>query len=519
MMRITHRAGARTSGFRGTRWRNASLSAILEVDFERFLFSVDSSIRSGEAMMTRILKGLGCWSIGIILIGFGALRAAEPTAGWKAGVARVDTTPTAPVRMAGYASRTSPSQGVAHPLVAKALALSDAQGHKVVIVTCDIISFRRPFTMRVCDRVKAKHAIPREDIVLFASHNHAGPAPAEPPDPARSDRSGREGFENNVTYTRELENKIISAIDEALGKMEPVSVSYGIGRAHFALNRREPTPRGIRLGKNPAGPVDEGVPIIRVSKADGKPLAIVFGYACHNTTLRPDMMKIAADFAGYAQGRIEADFPGAVALFVTGCAGDADPHPFGTLDMAKDHGEELAAAVKFVLDHPNWLKTLSGSIRTAFIETTIRFGGPTDRGSYERLLKDPNQGRRRHAQRMVEAIDQGRPIRSEYPYYAEQAIALGDGLTILALSGEVVVDYAIRLQKKLGGEAKTLWVAAYANDVVGYIPSVRVLKEGGYEAGEAFYGSTWPAPLADDIESIVVKTAHQVVDKVRDRSN
>ncbi len=465
--------------------------------------------------MMGLLRALGCGCVGIILLGFESLGAAEPTAGWKAGVARVDTTPTAPVRMAGYASRSSPSQGVAHPLVAKALALSDAKGTTVVIVTCDIIAFRRPFTTRVTDRVNAKYGLPRENIVLFASHNHAGPAPAEPPDPARSDRPARDGSENNVAYTRDLEDKIVDVIGEALGKMEPVSLSYGIGRAHFALNRREPTAKGIKLGKNPAGPVDESVPILRAQKADGKPLAIVFGYACHNTTLRPDMMKIAADFAGYAQDRIEADFPGAVALFVTGCAGDADPHPFGTLEMAKDHGEELASAVKFVLDHPTWLMTLTGSLRTAFLETTIRFGGPTDRASHEKLLKDANQGRRRHAQRMIEAIDQGRPIRSEYPYYAVQAIALGDQLTMLALSGEVVVDYAIRLQKELGGEGKTLWVAAYANDVVGYIPSVRVLKEGGYEGGESFYGSTWPAPLADDIESIVVNAAHKVVDKVR----
>jgi neutral/alkaline ceramidase-like enzyme len=465
--------------------------------------------------MARIIRALRCWCLGIILLGFGSVGSAEPSAGWKAGAARVDTTPTAPVRMAGYASRTSPSQGIAHPLVAKALALSDAQGNRIVIVTCDIIAFRRPFTTRVTDRVKAKYGLPRENVVLFASHNHAGPAPAEPPDPARSDRQARDGSENNVAYTRDLEEKIVAVIGEALGKMEPVSLSYGIGRAHFALNRREPTAKGIKLGKNPAGPVDEGVPILRAQKADGKPLAIVFGYACHNTTLRPDMMKIAADFAGYAQDRIESDFPGSVSLFVTGCAGDADPHPFGTLAMAKDHGEELAAAVKFVLDHPTWLITLTGPLRATFLETTIRFCGPTDRASYEKLLNDPNQGLRRHAQRMIEAIDQGRAIRSEYPYYALQAIALGDQLTMLALSGEVVVDYALRLQKELGGEGKALWVAAYANDVVGYIPSVRVLKEGGYEGGESFYGSTWPTPLADDIESIVVKAAHQVVDKVR----
>ncbi len=465
--------------------------------------------------MADIIAIRGFWCMGIVLLGFGSVGAVEPSEGWKAGVARVDTTPTAPVRMAGYASRTTPSQGVAHPLAAKALALSDPKGNKVVIVTGDIISFRRPFTTRVTDRVKAKYGIPRENVVLFASHNHAGPSPAEAPDPARSDRPARDVFENNVAYTRELEDKIVAAIGEALGKMEPASLSYGIGRAHFALNRREPTAKGIKLGKNPAGPVDESVPILRVQKADGKPMAIVFGYACHNTTLRPDMMKIAADFAGYAQDRIEADFPGAVALFVTGCAGDADPHPFGTLEMAKDHGEELAAAVKFVLDHPTWLMSLTGSLHTAFLETTIRFAGPTDRTSYEKRLKDPNQGLRRHAQRMVEAIDQGRPIPFEYPYYAVQAIALGDQLTLLALSGEVVVDYAIRLQKELGGEGKTLWVAAYANDVIGYIPSVRVLKEGGYEGGESFYGSTWPTPLAEDIETIVIKAGHEVVEKVR----
>jgi hypothetical protein len=469
--------------------------------------------------MAGIVKTISCRSIWVILLALGSLNAAEPSTHWKAGVARVDTTPTVPVRLAGYGSRTALSQGVAHPLVTKALALSDLHDHRIVIVTGDLIAFRRPFTNRVADRVRQKYGLPREDIVLFASHNHAGPTPVEPVDLDRTetDRPPREGFENNTVYTRELEDKIVALVGEALGKREPVHLSYGVGRAHFALNRREPTPKGITLGKNPAGPVDESVPILRVEKADGQPLAIVFGYACHNTTLRQDMMKIAADFAGYAQDRIEADYPGAVALFVTGCAGDAAPHPFGTLAMAKDHGEELGAAVKFVLDHPAWLMNVPGSLRTAFLETTIRFGGPTDRDSYETRLKEPGTGRKNHARRMIEAIDRGKPILTEYPHYSVQAIALGDQLTVLALSGEVVVDYAIRLQEELGGKGKTLWVAAYANDVIGYIPSVRVLREGGYEAVDSFYGSTWPIPFAEDIESIVVQAAHQAVKKVREK--
>jgi hypothetical protein len=359
--------------------------------------------------------------------------------------------------------------------------------------------------------VEAEHGLPRADLALFASHTHAGPQPTDPDEPAR------EGFEANVAYTRELEGKLVQVVGAALAQMEPAALSYGVGRAHFALNRREPTAKGIKLGKNPAGPTDESVPVLRVREAGGKPLAVVFGYACHNTTLRPDMMKIDTDYAGYAQDRVEADNPGALALFVTGCAGDADPHPFGTLDMAKAHGEELGAAVKFVLDHPAWLTPLDGSVRTAFTETTLHFGGPTDRASYEKLLDDPNTGRQRHARRMIEEIDRGKPIRKDYPHYAVQAVALGDQLTMVALSGEVVVDYAIRLQQELGGEGRTLWVAAYANDVIGYIPSVRVLKEGGYEAVESFYGKGWPVPLAEDVESIVVKAAHEVVEKVRQK--
>jgi hypothetical protein len=463
--------------------------------------------------MKNLIKMVAC--LCLLMSGPEPLEGAQPPTGWKAGAARVDTTPQKPVRMAGYASRTSPSQGVAHPLAAKALAIADGKGGLAVLVTCDIIAFRRPFTDRVTSRVEAKHGLPRENLVLFASHTHAGPSPAEASSPDGTPVS--EELRNNVEYTKELEDKIVDVVGTALFRMEPAELSYGVGRAHFALNRREPTPRGIRLGKFPEGPVDESVPILRVRGSGGKPLAILFGYACHNTTLRPDMMKIDADYAGYAQDRIEVDNPGAVAMFVTGCAGDADPHPFGKLEMAKDHGEELGSAVKFVLDHPNWWTPLAGDLRTSFVETTIHFGGPTDRASYEKLLKDPNSGRQRHARRMIEAIDKGRPIRSEYPHYSVHAIALGDRLTMMALSGEVVVDYAMRLRRDLGGEGRAVWVAAYADDVIGYIPSVRVLKEGGYEAGEAFYGSPWPAPLAEDIEEIVVRTAHDAVMRVRRR--
>jgi hypothetical protein len=145
-----------------------------------------------------------------------------------------------------------PSEGVAHSLFAKALA--DADDHKVVLVTCDIIAFRHVFTKRVRERVEAKYGLPRASVALFASHCHSGPTPVEPTGAVDADGPPREGFEANAACTRHLEDKIVNLIGAALAEMKPASLSYDVGRAHFALNRREPTDRGIRLGKYPRAP-------------------------------------------------------------------------------------------------------------------------------------------------------------------------------------------------------------------------------------------------------------------------
>jgi hypothetical protein len=320
--------------------------------------------------------------------------------------------------------------------------------------------------------------------------------------------------ENNVRFTRELEEKIVTAAGDALGRMEPATVGFGMDIAPFAMNRRERTPKGFKIGVNPDGPTDKSVPVLCVANAAGKPLAIVFGYACHNTTLTAEFMKLSGDYAGFAQDRIEAANPGAVALYVAGCGADANPHPRSRLELCHAYGTILADTVADVLAKP--LTSLHGPLRSAYLETTLHFAGPTDRASYEKRLREPDAGRQRHAKRMIETIDQGKPIRTEYPYPV-QAFAFGSQLTLIALGSEVVVDYAKRLKSELGGEGKTIWVAAYANDVFGYIPSLRVLKEGGYEGLEAFYGSTFPTPFAEDVETIVVKAAHDVAETVQQR--
>jgi len=113
---------------------------------------------------------------------------------------------------------------------------------------------------------------------------------------------------------------------------------------------------------------------------------------------------------------------------------------------------------------------------------------------------------------LLKELEQEGKIRTEYPYLV-QVIQFGDDLTMVALSGEVVVDYSLRLKAELAGP--TVWVAGYSNDVFGYLPSLRVLQEGGYEGGGAMRYTNLPGPFASSVEQRVVDKVHQLVNKVR----
>ncbi|WP_169974690.1 neutral/alkaline non-lysosomal ceramidase N-terminal domain-containing protein [Tautonia rosea] len=438
--------------------------------------------------------------------------AAAGRSGWSAGVATSEITPEGPVWLAGYAARKEPSNGVLAPIFAKALALRDAEGETVVIVSLDLVGVKRPLTHRVASLVSEAYGLPQEALTLVSSHTHCAPLPSDTDGRARAYGIDDEAMEPNREWTTRLEATIVAIVGKALESLRPASASFGVGSCEFAMNRREPTETGFKIGSNPDGPVDHSVPVLDVNGEDGEPIAVVFGYACHCTTLGGDMLQVCGDYAGFAQEGIETDRPGAVALFLTGCGADANPAPRGTVELARQHGKSLADAVGRVLESK--LRPLSGSIGAALVEPKLQFAGPTDRASYEARLDDGGP-RAAHAKRMIEDLDAGKLIVSEHPYPIH-AFALGD-LTMVTLGGEVVVDYAIRLQAELENEDRPLWVVGYADDVFGYVPSLRVLREGGYEGGDAFYYSTFPTPFAEDVEQRLIDGVRKAVAKVRSR--
>jgi neutral ceramidase len=405
---------------------------------------------------------------------------------WKVGLAMTVITPEQPVRMAGYAARVKPFERVEQDLFAKALALEDATGRRAVLVTTDLIGLSAGLLEPVCNRIRERTGLGREQLLFSASHTHAGPALSLEVNPASA--ASVEDAGNTAAYTRGLQDKLIGVVERALAGLQKGRLSWGVGVVHFPMNRREFTDTGIILGVNPKGPADRSVPVLRVDDSAGRTRAVLFGCACHCTTLTGDNYAVSGDYAGFAQALVQQRFPDAQAMFMAGCGGDANPYPRGTMELARRHGTELGTEVVRVAEGS--IDPVRGPLRLGYRHTSLPLRS-VGRGELETMAESGPSWQRGTARRLLEMLDRGEapPTAFRGPVAVWQ---FGSDLTLVGLSGEAVVDYVHLLEQALG--PMRLWVAAYCNDYFGYLPSDRVLEEGGYETRGLFDGRGWFAP-------------------------
>jgi hypothetical protein len=439
--------------------------------------------------------------VAILLLIPGAARAAAG-AEWSAGAAVVDITPATPIPMAGYAARTKPFERVDHPISARALAVRDAAGSTAILLTLDICILPRDVVEPVRRRIAETHHLQPGAVLVSLSHTHSGPAVS---------LTGDDGAHNPVNpssadivaYARALQEKLAEVADRAVADLKPAVLAHVVGVASFAMNRREFTDKGVILGVNPRGPVDRSVPVLRVDDpTTGKPRAIVFGYACHGTTMPSSSLGLSADYPGYARDVIEAQFPGATALFVAGCGGDANPWPRQQPQLAALHGRALGQEVVRVATAappaegvaPVKLLPVRGPLRVA-LETPDLPMTVLDKPALEELAASGAGTRKADAKTMLTALGRGEKLSANYRA-SVSAWQFGNDLTLIGLSNEVVVDYAHLISDAVG--PLRLWVGAYCHEVEGYVPSRRVLREGGYETRGLYIGAGWFAPAAED---------------------
>jgi hypothetical protein len=379
-------------------------------------------------------------------------------------------------------------------LGAKALAIEDTRGTRVVLVSTDLIGMPRTLTDWVATEVMKRYKLERPNIVFNSSHTHTGPVVRDNLETMYNLDAANMKAVNE--YKAMLFERLVDVIGQALGDLQPAQVDFGWTTAGFAVNRREPTPNGIRLGVNPKGPVDHRVPVLRVSAPNGKVRAVLFGYACHNTTMTGEFYQLSGDYAGHAQAAVERELPGAVALFYELCGGDQNPYPRSSAELASQHGTALGKAVAGAAQGK--LQPVSGRVRAAYQVVELPLA-PHTREQFEREASDQNEFKARRARHILSLYSERRePRKVGLPV---QAVRFERGFSLIALGGEVVVDYALWAKEKWANEP--LMVAAYSNDVPCYIPTARILREGGYEAVDSmiYYGQ--PGPFSEEMEELL----------------
>ncbi len=430
---------------------------------------------------------------------------------WRAGAAKVAITPEKPMWMAGYAARTRPSDGKLTELWAKALVLEDAGGHRALVLTLDLVGIDRTLSDVVRDALREKYGLQREQIAICTSHTHSGPVVGRSLGPLHYlllDASEQQAID---AWVAELQKHVVAVVGEAIGKLAPSELSWGSSSTTVAVNRRNNPAAGVPEGRTEGtlnGPSDYDVPVLAVRDADQKLTAVLFGYACHATTLSG--YQWSGDYPGCAQMDLEKTHPGCISLFFAGCGADQNPLPRGPVELAEHYGKRVATAVDTVL-MTSQMHPVSGPLRTSYAEIDLPFDKLPTREQIELNAKSENKYEVARATMLLEQIDSGESLSQTYPYPVS-VWSIGDDLQFVTLGGEVVVDYAIRLKSELSGVST--WVAGYANDVMAYIPSRRVLAEGGYEGGGAMVYYGLPTVWSPEIENDIVGEVHRQIELV-----
>ena len=391
----------------------------------------------------------------------------------RAGTAKIDITPKKPVKMAGYASRKDLSDGVHDPLSAR-VVIFENNCQRLILVSTDLLGFYNetagPLRKAIIDEFKLKPS----ELFLTAIHTHAGPT-------LTIDK--KKGHPNNLEYTESLKSKLIKVIRKAYDNIGEVRTGIGVGYSPVGANRRElrinnAGESSIQLGRNPYGPTDKEVLVMKVAKPDGTVVAALFDYATHATCLGGRNLKISGDVLGLAEQFVEKILgKGIITPAFAGASGNIDPW-FRVLPSFNTEpgwipepvllGTLLGEEVVHVFRDINKVSP-GGKINTSFT-TLILQGKP--RGEVS--------------------------IKKDSPPAALNITAarVGD-VAFVGIGCEVLVEIGRAI--KAASPYKHTFVITHCNGAAGYLVPENLYIEGGYEVRSSPFG-----PQAADM---VVKEA------------
>lgn len=447
---------------------------------------------------TTIALGVVCFTALQSLV----IIAAEPD--FQVGFGRQKITPTESLWMSGYAGRRQGSTGVLDDLYAQAMAVRDSSGTRGLLLRLDVCTLQDATITQICDLIQQRTGLMRREILVNVSHTHSGPAVDElyhyPMSTAHREKL--------AAYTERLKSWCADVADLALSDLQPAVLEFGVGKAQFFHNRRGLDAKGRYTGMqaNPDNHTDRQIPVLRISAPDGSLRGVVYGVACHPVTLGVNY-EISGDYVGQSRLQLERTVPHA--LFVAGCGADANPHRGSNgLELVRKHAVTLASEVKRVMMQP--LQPVSGPLKTEFRYVDLPLVAFSSRADVEKMRRGPfaDYG---NVNKLLAVLDRGAQLPANFaaPFAVWQ---FGDDLTLVGLPEETVSEYVPLLKQALGEQ--TLWTAGYCNDISSYLPTVKIMEQGGYET-RGFIAESQAGWYAPAVEATLVEAVKQMVDDAK----
>ena len=441
-----------------------------------------------------------------------------------AGSARIDITPRGPVQLINVKTPEE-SQKVGQRLYARALALGEGKD-AVVLVSFDGIGVPGSLADKVAGRLRESHGLPRSRVSICATHTHWAPHLTDLLPTIYGGPLPEAQQKRIDAYTDWLAKQLEEVARQAMKLRQPSQVAWASGRVTFAANRRlesggqllRDAEKGLMVTWNPKGPVDHALPVMTVSDAQsGELRAVHFTYACHNVALTGSTAisgftnSVHGDWAGLAQEEIERRHPGSVAICTIGCGGDQRPDFCGGVAVAKKHADDIADEVDRLLAG-DW-QEVGGPIKTRIDHRQLSLEKLQPKAELQNFAADQRRSATIAARAFLAQLRLRDPatIPDSEPFMS-QVWRFGEGPTLVFLSGEVCVDFQLRIKEEFG---HTTWPVAYANATPGYIVSRRMLDGGGYEAGNSQFYYGWLRPLKPEAENLVMQSVRTAITQTK----
>ena len=413
----------------------------------------------------------------------------------RAGVSCVDITPPAGLHLAGFAARTLPATGAHDPLTARAIAVEDT-----AIVALDVVGMHES----MAERIRQRCCLPEDRVIVTATHTHGAPV----------SMPGRLGRDANPAFLQQMEDGAVEAIRLAVENRQPATIAAGLGAdPGVAWNRRHAD-----------GPLDRSVPVIRIRNGAGECLAVMASYACHPVVLAADNLQMTADYPFFVRQALEAAHPGAIALFLTGCAGDANTGHTAQASwtLAANAERSFATAERLgrriadaALEAPE--QAMAGSVgaghRQLDLALTRLEAAPLDvlaaRWRAEQAAAEPVR-----AILLGHWVEWAEKNRDAEPGFWRARVTLLDwaGIPIVAMPGEIFSETGLSVRRAC--EGRPAFILAYAEGTPGYIPPRSEYPHGGYEVEEAHRFIGMPGAFAPGSAEALADAA---IDLLRER--